>query len=183
VLIPRLTVFDNRLLRNDLPAEVGFTATHLCIRVENWWTFYLGLDRTSRYPNVAELLASLSPTTTRWVIDPGEADLLRHELPRLPKGEDNLARVEVELGEVVVLRAGVPGSEQATELALGGSRVVGEHLRFSTNPLYLWRALGLGFVEVRLRGPDRPLLCEDERRKYVWMPLVSAGVAERKSGG
>jgi hypothetical protein len=60
----------------------------------------------------------------RWVIDPRDADLLLHALPRLPKGEDNLARVEVELGESVVLRAGVPGSEQATEFVLDGSRVV-----------------------------------------------------------
>jgi hypothetical protein len=48
----------------------------------------------------------------------------------------------------------------------------GKHLRVSMNPLYLRRALGLGFLEIRLRGPNGPLLCEDGRRKYAWMPLA-----------
>jgi hypothetical protein len=172
VRIPRLTVFDNRLLRNDGPAEVGSTAKHLCIRVENW-TFYLGLNRSGRYPPVADVLASVAQNATRWLIDSADADQLRRALPRLPKGADGVSRLEVDLEEPVVLRAGVPGSGEETELVLYGSRVLGERMHFAVDPLYLWRAVELGFSEVRLRSPSTPLFCEDERRKYVWMPLLA----------
>jgi hypothetical protein len=172
VLIPRLMVFDNRILRNDSPAEVGLTDTHLCIRTEGW-TFYLTLDRKSRYPDVDAVLRPLSQNTTRWLIGPEDADLLKRVLPRLPKGEDDVARLEVELGDPVVLRAGVHGSEEEMQRGLTHSQVQGEPLRVVMHPLYLWRAVCLGFTEVRLKGPNHPLLCEDERRKYVWMPFIS----------
>jgi hypothetical protein len=172
LLVPPLTVFDNRILRSDSPAEVGHTDTHLCIRTEGW-TFYLTLDRKSRYPDVDAVLRPLSQHTTRWLIGPEDADLLKRVLPRLPKGEDDVARLEVELGDPVVLRAGVHGSEEEMQRGLAHSQVQGEPLRVVMNPLYLWRAVCLGFTEVRLKGPNHPLLCEDERRKYVWMPFIS----------
>jgi hypothetical protein len=179
VLVPSLTVFDNRLLRNDGPAEVGFTDTRLCLRLlpegslAGGWQFSLRLDREGRYPDVAALLASLAAPTTRWLLGPGEAALLQKELPRLPKAADNTARLEVDLGETVVLQGGLgwakPGEAQ---IVLPRSQVIGEPLRFATNPLYLWRAVCLGFTEVQAQGAKQPLLCADESRKYAWMPLV-----------
>jgi hypothetical protein len=189
VLLPRLTVLDNRLLRNDGPAEIGLTGTDLCLRLlpeggrEEQWTFSLRLDRESRFPPVDALLASLAECTTRWVLDPAEVVLLQKELPRLPKSSENVARVEVELEESVVVRAGLDGATEEAQITLHRSEVLGARLRVATNPLYLWRAVSLGFTEVRLQGPDRPLLCQDERRKYVWMPFLPSAAAPTAKAG
>src|SRR5262249_23718951 len=36
------------------------------------------------------------------------------------------------------------------------------------------RALKLGFEQIEVHSPERPLCCRDERRTYLWMPLDSS---------
>jgi hypothetical protein len=189
VLLPRLTVLDNRLLRNDGPAEIGLTDTDLFLRLlpeggrPEQWTFSLRLDRESRYPDVDSVLAPLAESTTRWVLAPAEVALLQKELPRLPRSADNVARIDVDLEESVVMRAGLGWADEEAQIALHRSQVIGARLRVAMNPLYLWRAVSLGFTEVRLQGPDRPLLCQDERRKYVWMPFLPPTATPAEESG
>ena len=61
-------------------------------------------------------------------------------------------------------------------MVLTGSRVSGPQLRAVLDRRYLLRALQLGFRQVRLAGPSRPLLCRDENRTYLFMPLDAAAV-------
>jgi hypothetical protein len=60
-------------------------------------------------------------------------------------------------------------------VVLRRSAVEGPPLRLATDRRYLLRALKLGFREVAASRPDQPLLCRDERRTYLWMPLDASG--------
>ncbi len=97
--------------------------------------------------------------------------MLLKELPRLPDQKDDHGPVTVDLNSRIALRAQAEGQEQLTELALSRSAVVGPPLRFVSSRCYLVRALQLGFTTLQLTKPTVPVVCRDERRTYVWVPL------------
>ncbi|HJN09974.1 MAG TPA: hypothetical protein QF564_14910, partial [Pirellulaceae bacterium] len=43
---------------------------------------------------------------------------------------------------------------------------------FNTDRTFLRRALDLGFRELHVFAPDQPILCVDDRRKYLWAVLT-----------
>jgi hypothetical protein len=65
------------------------------------------------------------------------------------------------------------GSDQSrvTELILSNSRLEGEPIVVNSNRKYFERAARLGFCQVHLFGNEAALLCDDGRRKFLWMPL------------
>jgi len=56
-------------------------------------------------------------------------------------------------------------------LLLAKSEVTGQPVRLCCNRQYLARDLALGFVEFQLVNADAPVLCQDERRSFVWVVL------------
>jgi hypothetical protein len=59
---------------------------------------------------------------------------------------------------------------------LSNSTRTGLPERINTNRKYLRRALDLGFRELHLFAPDQPIVCVDDRRKYIWALLTPSEV-------
>src|SRR5581483_1164022 len=65
---------------------------------------------------------------------------------------------------------------ECVEVCLERSSVDGPPSLVAMDRRYLLRAISLGFREVFAAQADRPLVCRDARRCYVWMPLDDSNV-------
>jgi hypothetical protein len=61
-------------------------------------------------------------------------------------------------------------------LVLQGSELTGDPVCFNTNRQLLAKALALGFEEIFVFERDKPVLCQDEHRRFVWALLEPSGV-------
>jgi len=43
----------------------------------------------------------------------------------------------------------------------------------------LLRAVQLGFRQIVVIRPDKPILCQDEKRTYLWMPLAAPTTSDK----
>jgi hypothetical protein len=172
LLVPALPVFAAPELSAGDKLSMGRTETHVAL-VNGPWTVLLAIDAKSRYPDYRAVVPRSSPTATVLEIAPGDDDFLVQTLPRLPAQNEDVMPVTLELGEKVLIRASQDG--QVTEALLSRSRASGPVVRVATDRRYLLRALQLGFRRVQAIAADKPLLCRDEKRTYVWMPLSQDG--------
>jgi hypothetical protein len=62
-------------------------------------------------------------------------------------------------------------TKRCTDVGLPRSRVEGKALRVATDRRFLQRALDMGFHTIQVTALDKPMLCQDERRLYLWVPL------------
>jgi hypothetical protein len=173
VLIPALPLFVSRDLPTEGPVALGRTATHFGLRIGSW-TFLLEIDTGGRYPNAESVVPRGDGLASRLRLSEDDARFLAHVLPRLPGSKDDLAPVTLELGEQIVLRARAEDAPQVTEVLLSSSSCVGPAVRVACNRRFLWRLVQLGFREVLVRNATTPLLCRDETRIYLFMPLDNA---------
>jgi hypothetical protein len=175
VLVPALPVFGGKELGAGGPAAVGRTAEHVVVQAGPW-AFHLPIDAAARYPDVRAVVPR-TPTggASRLHLHEDDVPSLLRALPRLPGGSDSPAPVTLDLGEVVVLRSRGEGDGPPAELALSRSHASGPPAAVVTDRLYLLRAARLGFREVEVPGADRPLVCRDASRTYLWMPLGRDG--------
>jgi hypothetical protein len=74
-----------------------------------------------------------------------------------------------------VIRACESGQSKPTEVVLTRSQVSGKPVRFRANREHVLRALALGFTNLHVVNADTVLLCQDDQRKFVWMPLPKEG--------
>lgn len=95
-------------------------------------------------------------------------------MPRLPGRDDEHDPVTIELVDPVTVRARGQGQDGVTELVLAHSQVSGPPVRFVSNRRYLARFLQLGFRELQVINPEKPLLARQPDRLYVWMLLNNA---------
>src|SRR5437870_3053649 len=79
--------------------------------------------------------------------------------------------VTLDLGRPPALRVRGEGEQPPTEVLLDRSAVTGRPVQVSRDRRYLHRALQLGFSKIRVASPAKPLVCRDERRILLWMPL------------
>ena len=100
-----------------------------------------------------------------------DAAFLAAALPKLPGHQDDHAPVTLDLGPSVAVRARGEGQERTASVVLPKSRTVGPRVCVVTDRQYLRRAVQLGFAEIQVTTADRPLVCRDDTRTYVWMPL------------
>ena len=115
------------------------------------------------------------PDATRLVLDPRDGEVLAGVLPELPGRAAAHSPVTVDLNGHVAVRAKADDQPRATELVLERSRVEGKPVRFVTDRTYLARAGKLGFGTVEISAADKPMLCRDGERTYLWMPLDPEG--------
>jgi hypothetical protein len=181
VLVPAVPVFTHGLPCNE-PARLGRTAEHVAVSVGPW-TILLTIDAHSRFPAYQDILPRPRPTATRLRIDPEDAELLLSAVPRMPGSEEFQAPITLELGESVCVRARGETDSPVCEVVLPRSQVTGSLVRLVTGRRYLLRAIKLGFTEVVLGSPAQPLLCRDERRTYLWMPLEAAPILAANGEG
>lgn len=174
LLVPRCGAFAAPELTASGPVGVGRTDDHVWVRVGGW-SFALRIDRAGRYPDVKSVIPAASAGVTRLRLDAQDGQGLAAVLPDLPGGKDEHRPVTVDLNGHVALRARASDQTQVTELILERSRVEGRPVRFVTDRSYLTRAAKLGFTEVQVIAADKPVLCRDATRTYVWMPLGGEG--------
>jgi hypothetical protein len=102
---------------------------------------------------------------------PADAEFLLHSLPRLPGKADYNNPVTMDLNGHVCVRARAAVQPQITELVLSRSEAAGAPARLNLNRDHLNRALQLGFTELQVVTASKPLVCRDEHRTYLLMPL------------
>jgi hypothetical protein len=170
LLIPATAVFGCPDLARDAPVTVGRTDTHVCVR-SGPWTFHLAVDKDSRFPQVDRVVPPPAGVATTCRLAPADAAFLVKALPRLPGRGDDHEPVTVDLDGRVAVRARAEGQGRITELVLSRSETTGPPARFVSNRLYLARAVQLGFTELEVSKPGVPVVCRDERRTYLWVPL------------
>jgi hypothetical protein len=170
LLVPASPVFSCREIPQDVPVEVGRTATHVIFKIGPW-NLFLPINTEGRFPRTEEVIPSEAAAQTRWHIDPEDALFLDKALKRLPGGSEDNAPVTVDLNGVAIIRAKASDQPRATEVVAAKSPVEGKPALICLNRNLLARALQLGFPEVLVLKPETPILCQDSRRKYVVMPL------------
>ncbi len=170
VLVPRVMAFGCRELQEEGTIEVGKTDEHVMLRV-GAWTFALRIDTEARFPDIAGIIPRPRADSTRWQINAEDAAYLARILPRLPGAGEVSSPMTLELADPVVLRARADGQTRITEVVLARSSCTGKPVRVCLNRELLARLLSLGFREVQVIQPEAPLLCREEQRTYLCVPL------------
>jgi hypothetical protein len=170
LLIPRASAFGCREFAGSGLVAVGRTKSHVAVQ-SGPWTLLLTVDATGRYPDVDAVIPKTHGAVRRLRLDARDAALLTASLPRLPGRGDFNAPVTLDLATPPAVRARDEGCEQVTELSLDRSTVTGPPVRLCTNGGFLLRAVKLGFTELQIFAADQPILCRDDRRLFLWVPL------------
>lgn len=167
LLLPTTKLFMAAVLQGQ-PVEVGRTEEHVVFKIGRW-TFWLAIQKEGRFPHVEDVLPRPEDATTEVQLVPVDARFLAEHVARLPIDADGGDSVTLDLNEAVAIRSRSAASENATELVLTNSRRTGSHVRIVTSRQYLERAAKLGFEQLRFISQDKPVLCRDATRSYVWM--------------
>jgi len=170
LLVRRTPLFAAHGLPRDRPVAVGKTETHVAIRAGDW-TAWLAIRPDARFPRVDRVLPADRGSATRLRLDPADAAFLGDALGRLPGGDAPNAPVTVDLNGKVAVRARGEVGGGVTELVLARSGFTGDPVRLNVNRHFLARALGFGFAEVQVAGPEDPVCCRAGSRSYLWQPL------------
>ncbi len=180
LLVPRLNAVGCRELGSNVPVEIGNTEHYVVMRIGPW-TFHLSIEANARYPKVEEVIPKLGSHATHWRIDPEDAAFLSRTLPHLPGQDEDHQPLTVDLNGQVCVRAG-SGQGRATEVLLARSSHTGPAVRFCADRQFMVRLLKLGFEEVHVVDADTPVLCQDNRRIFVTMPLDKKGAIPPAEG-
>lgn len=180
LLVPRVPAFGLKELDEEEPVLVGRTTSHVAVRAGQW-TFLLQIDTAGRYPNVDQVIPRPGPQATCLRVHPDDAAFLLKTVPRLPGHKDVFAPITLDLGSQAALRV-QDEQGQVTEVVLSRSSVSGPPMRLCLNRRYLTRALQLTFQEMVFLSPDKPMLCRDQDRLYLCMPLEGGGVIAPSKG-
>jgi len=170
VLVPRTLVFGCKELTGDKPVHVGRTGEWIGFRIGSWSLLYK-INADGRFPQVENHVPCKTGAAASFELTPDDAEFLVKNLAKLPTQEECNWPVTVDMNGHVAVRGKAPDQAVPTELMLDRSTVAGEPMRINTNRRYLARAVRLGFRELYATGSQSPVLCCDDRRKYVWAPL------------
>jgi DNA polymerase III sliding clamp (beta) subunit (PCNA family) len=154
----------------DQPVGIG-QAGEWVMFVVGYWTVWLRIERDGRFPSVESIIPNSATAIARLELDPADAEFLGRSLARLPGGADPYEPVTIDLNGQAAIRAKDDNAAHPVELVLSRSHSSGEPLALTTNRRFLDRAVALGFRELCFYGRDRPILCDDGRRHYLWSVL------------
>jgi hypothetical protein len=181
VLVPRVAAFGCRELAGAGPVGVGRTKTHVAIRAGPW-TVLLSIDTTGRYPNAEDVIPRTRANTARLQVSPEDAVLLIRVLAELPGRDEENCPVTLSLDKPPIVTARDAQHGAVQKAVLTGSTTSGPSRQLVMDRRYLRRALQLGFREIQING-DQPVVCRDERRIYVWMPLTGQQAVQTAANG
>jgi hypothetical protein len=171
VLIPASPVFGCREIPQDVPVAIGKIDTHVVLR-SGPWSLFFPIDKEGRFPKVEDAIPAESAASARWRIHPDDAVFLDRIFKRLPGGSEDDPAVTVDLNGHAVIRVKTAGQSRATEVVMAKSAAEGKPVRVHIKRANLSHALQLGLRDVIVVNADTPILCHDERRKFVFMPLA-----------
>lgn len=167
LLLPATKLFTAAALQGQ-PVEMGRTEEKIVFRIGRW-TFWLASQKEGRFPHVEDVFPRQQDATTEVQLAPADARFLAEHVARLPTDADGGDTVSLDLHGSVAIRSRSANSENATELVLTNSRRTGSEVRIVTSRKYLERAAKLGFEQLHVISQDKPVLCRDATRSYVWM--------------
>jgi hypothetical protein len=173
-LIPALPVWGSRELAGNEPVKLLLEGEHITLQTGPW-LFHLKCEQADRYPDIDQVVPSGAVSCLQ--IDAEDSSRCLRALPRL-SGCSPPRSVTLDLGSPVAIRA-EDAQGRIEEVTLARSKVSGPALLVVTDRRYLIRALRLGFLEILVAQPDRPLLCRDATRCYAWAPLVARAVVRK----
>jgi hypothetical protein len=169
LLVPCLPALLCRELARTDDAEVARAAGHVLVRAGPW-TFGL-TESEGRFPDWRSVVPAPHDAVGRLLLGPESVALLRQALPGLPGARENPPPVTVSVSAEVTVRGCPERGIEAEPVALPDARREGKPCSFVCDRRLLLRALRLGFTEVELAAPGKPLCCRDLTRTFVWMPL------------
>jgi hypothetical protein len=170
VLIPAFGLAALRDLPQAPSASIGKTATHVTLICGDW-TLHFPINTKGTFPETESVIPSLIGPITRARLDAGDGEFLAQAMPRLPGKEIENSPVTLDLNGQLLVRTPPSDDGRLTELLLANSEVTGKALRFGVDRRFVTHALALGFNEICVIHPDKPIVFRDEKRKFVVMPL------------
>jgi hypothetical protein len=170
LLVPAVPLFGSKELAGEAAVSIGLEKDWLYL-VVGPWQVWLAVDRQGRFPDVQAAAPRSCPTRVAFD-DRDVAELLR-ALPRLPAADGDARPVTLDLGPTVV-RARDDRSGGAGEVRLARSSATGPPCQVVVGRDHLGRALALGFREVRVSNPERPVAFRDADRLFLCATLGPA---------
>ena len=129
------------------------------------------INADGRFPKIEDCVPDPIAAIGKLIVDPADAAFLGDAIGRLPNSDDLHHPVTLDLNGQVIVRATAADQPRPTELVLVNSGFSGEPTRLCTDRRFLARAANLGFGELCVFGPDKPVLARDDRRQMVWTVL------------
>ena len=140
------------------------------------WLVMLHVNKTGRFPQVDDILPNHEFARSRLELSAVDAEFLAGVLPRLPCDDTQDDPITLDLNGRVLVRSRESQGARPTEVELTSSRLTGEPVTLNTNRRFVERAVKLGFREAFVYGAESPVLCRDERRRFLWA-LLDAKIA------
>ncbi|MGC3967602.1 MAG: hypothetical protein QM775_09595 [Pirellulales bacterium] len=178
VLLPANGVLGCRALDLNQPIEVGCAGDWIGFRIGPWLVM-LVMQKEGRFPKIDDVIPKPEVATSRLELSADDATFLGDVLPRLPCDDPQFKPITLDLNGRVLLRAREEGRAQPTQVELSGSRQEGPAITINSNRHYLAHALRLGFRTLHCYGPELPVLCADERRRFLWCVLDAKSAIPR----
>jgi hypothetical protein len=170
--LPALPVYGGRELRGDRPVAIGLTKDHITLEIGPW-LFAFAVDPQVKFPDVDRVMPDAGSASTRLRSTPGTSSSwsagFRASSATTTRGVPSRSTWATPSPSDPAPKGG-----EASEVMLARSRREGPALRVAMDRRYLLRALALGFTEILIADADRPLVCRDATRIYLWMPLSDA---------
>lgn len=178
VLIPASPLLGCRDLDVGEPFRVG--------RNGEWLGFGVGsviilvrIQKEGRYPKLDDLLPVADRAPSRLGLSAQDATFLLNVMPSLPSSDPQHGPLTFDLNGKVLIRSRDAERAQPTEVELTSSRLKGDAVTFNADRRYVERALRLGFREAFVFGPASPVLCADDRRRYLFALLDAASAVPK----
>jgi hypothetical protein len=170
ILVPASKVFGSPEFTGCESVAIGRSEKWVSLAIGPW-TVHLALGENLRFPDIDRHIAKPADAMAQCQLSAADAQFLAKALPRLPDDDENNHPVTLDLNGQVVIRSNAADQPRPTELILEDSSSSGEPIRIHTNRKFLARAIQLGFDRLYVYGPKSPVLCQDDRRQYVWAVL------------
>jgi hypothetical protein len=178
VLLPVNGILGCRALSLNQPIDVGRAGDWIAFRTGPWLVM-LAVQKEGRYPKIDDVIPKPEAAKSRLELSADDAAFLGDVLPRLPCDDPLFEPITLDLNGRVLMRAREEGRPQPTQVELTSSRLEGPAVTLNSNRNYLANALRLGFRTLYCFGPESPVLCADERRRFVWCLLDAKSAIPR----
>jgi hypothetical protein len=178
VLLPANGILGCRSLDLRQPIEVGRAGDWVGFRSGPWLAM-LAVQKEGRFPKIDDVIPKPETAKSRLELSPDDAAFISDVLPRLPCDDPLFEPVTLDLNGRVLLRAREADRARPTQVELTRSRLEGPAVILNTNRNYLAHALRLGFRTLHSFGPESPVLCADDRRRFLWCLLDAKSAIPR----
>lgn len=178
VLLPANGILGCRVLDLNQPIEVGWAGDWIGFRIGPWLVM-LAMQKEGRFPKIDDVMPKPDAAKSRLELSADDAVFLGDVLPRLPRNDPQFEPVTLDLNGRVLVRAREEGRSQPIQVELPNSRLDGEPVTLNSNRSYLAHALRLGFRTLHCYGPESPVLCADDHRRFLWCLLDAKSTIPR----